>query len=84
MRRLLHARRIGSHPTNDYALNRDDLIRDHPRVALDDTEAAFFGIESPVGIALKATLDKSRKRHGALPAVNEETILKFQATDGLR
>jgi len=40
-------------------------------------------IESPAGIALKATLDKSRKRHGALPAINEETILKFQATDGL-
>src|SRR5438477_10615152 len=41
-------------------------------------------IESPAGIALKATLDKSHKRHGALPPVNKETILKFQATDGLR
>ena len=38
-------------------------------------------IESPAGIALKATLDKSHKRHGALPPVNKETILKFQATD---
>ena len=41
-------------------------------------------IESPAGIALKKTLDKSRKRHGALPAVNEETILKYQGAEGLK
>jgi len=40
-------------------------------------------MESPAGIALKTTLDKSRKRHGALPAVNEETLLKYQGADGL-
>jgi hypothetical protein len=36
-------------------------------------------MESPAGIALKTTLDKSRKRHGALPAVNEETLLNIRA-----
>lgn len=40
-------------------------------------------MESPAGIALKTTLDKSRKRHGALPAVNDETILRFAGADGL-
>lgn len=47
----------------------------------------FYGdkfIDSAVGIALKTTLDKSRKRHGALPAVNKETILKYHGTDGLK
>jgi hypothetical protein len=41
-------------------------------------------MNSPAGIALKATLDKSRKRHGALPSVNEQTILKYAGLAGLR
>ena len=42
----------------------------------------FMG--SAAGIALKDKLDKSRRRHGALPAVNEGTILWFAGAEGLR
>ena len=38
---------------------------------------------SAAGIALKANLDKSRRRHGALPAVDEGTILRFEGAEGL-
>ena len=39
-------------------------------------------MESPAGVALKVTLDKSHRWYGVLPAVNKETILKFQTADG--
>jgi len=39
-------------------------------------------MELPAGVALKVTLDKSHRWHGVLPAVNKETILKFQTADG--
>jgi hypothetical protein len=41
-------------------------------------------MDSAAGIALKDKLEKSRKRHGALPAVNEGTILKYAGAEGLR
>src|SRR5438045_9130042 len=41
----------------------------------------FMG--SAAGIALKDKLDKSRRRHGALPAVNEGTILWCAGAEGL-
>ena len=40
-------------------------------------------MNSAAGIALKANLDKSRSRHGALPAVDEGTILRFEGAEGL-
>jgi len=40
-------------------------------------------MNSAAGIALKANLDKSRRRHGTLPAVDEGTILRFEGAEGL-
>jgi hypothetical protein len=40
-------------------------------------------MNSQAGIALKSDLDKSRKRHSTLPAVNEETLLNYAGAEGI-
>lgn len=41
-------------------------------------------MNSPAGMALKSTIVKSRKRHLAVPVVNEDTLFNFADAEGLR
>jgi hypothetical protein len=46
----------------------------------------FYGAKymtSAAGMALKSTIVKSRKRHLAVPTVNEETLASFAEAEGL-
>jgi hypothetical protein len=40
-------------------------------------------MNSPAGMALKATIVKSRKRHVTVPGVTEESIFKYASAEGI-